>query len=59
VGATQKKGFLVAIQMTTKTTQTHCAKDVPPTPSQKEAKDIYVHLAKGTTAKIHVMIFSW
>jgi len=41
VGATtKKKSFFEAIQMTTKRTQMHCAKEVPPT--QKEVKDICV-----------------
>jgi hypothetical protein len=38
----QKKSFFLAIQMTAKRTQMHCAKDEFPPPTQKEVKDICV-----------------
>jgi hypothetical protein len=54
----QKKSFFLAIQMTAKRTQMHCAKDVPPNPKRSE-RYLCTYPKGTTTAKIHVMIFSW
>jgi hypothetical protein len=55
----QKKSFFEAIQMTAKRTQMHCAKEVPPHPKRSERYLCTYLKGTTTTAKIHVMIFSW